>query len=78
MGCDVGGGGRGPGGDLAAESGALALVGEGRVGEEKGQGRGGVRILGKGGDEGEGRVGRRLVGHGRRRRAAAAAGAPIR
>lgn len=31
-----GGGGRGPGGDLAAESGALALVGEGRIGEDKG------------------------------------------
>lgn len=32
-----GGGGRGPGGDLAAESGALALVGEGRIREDKGR-----------------------------------------
>lgn len=31
-----GGSGRGPGGYFAAESGALALVGEGRTGEDKG------------------------------------------
>lgn len=71
---DGDGRGGGAGGELAAEAGALALVGEGGVGEDKGGGgRGigglvGVGVRGKGGEEGEGGVGRWLVRHGRRRR----------